>query len=146
MINEINYESIDPLILLEEVAKLIENRKSEKNKKTIMSQKTSRIIIFALANKEGLSQNQLVKLSHMKGSTISICVAELEKEGYVKKIKNEFDPRMYSVFLTQKGYKLYDKLRENENKERKAILNGLTPKDERELIYFLTQMKENLIK
>ena len=146
MINEINYDRIDLIILLEEVAKLIENRKNEKNKKTLMSQKTSRIIIFALANKEGLSQNQLVKLSHMKGSTVSICIGELEKEGYVKKIKNEFDPRMYSVFLTQKGYKLYDKLREDENSERKTILKGLTPKDERELIYFLIQMKENLMK
>ena len=146
MINEINYDRIDPLILLEEVAKLIENRKNEKNKNTLMSQKTSRIIIFALANKEGLSQNQLVRLSHMKGSTVSICVGSLEKEGYVKKIRNEFDPRIYSVFLTQKGYKLYDKLKEDENEERRTILKGLTPKEERELIYFLSQMKENLIK
>jgi DNA-binding MarR family transcriptional regulator len=146
MINDLKYEEINVINLLSEVGKLIDKREYEKNSKTLMSQKTSRIIISALAKKDGLTQNQLVKISHMKGSTVSVCVSALEKAGYVKREKSEFDTRACNIYITDKGYRLYDKIREEEKSEKDVILKGITPKDEKDLIYFLCQMKENLIK
>ena len=140
-----NSTSIPTITLINLFAKVFEEKIAEISKNDFLNQKASRFILFTLGINDGISQNDIVRATHLKGSTISIALSKLEKSGYVKRISDAYDLRQVRVYLTEAGEKL--------NSERKAIIEGLekkafkglTPKEERNAAFVLETMIKNLM-
>lgn len=78
------------------------------------------IFMSLLENKNGLTQSQLCEKTHLKKSSISLLLKQMENENLISREKSDIDNRLTIVKLTEKGKKLDLKLKQifikNENK------------------------------
>ena len=126
--HEANTDS--PIIALASIlSKVCEQNISSNTDEKLLNQKATRFILSILSKKEGLNQNDIVRVSHLKGATISTTLNILEKEGLIERRADSYDHRSYRIYLTKKGREL--------NQTREKILNalekdgmaGITPKE-----------------
>lgn len=144
----IQYEAStdSPIIALASIlSKICEENISLNTDEKFLNQKATRFILSILSKKEGLNQNDIVRVSHLKGATISTTLNMLEKEGLIERRADSYDHRSYRIYLTKKGREL--------NQTREKILNalekdgmaGITPKELKDTIYVLTNFIHNLL-
>lgn len=111
----------------------------------LLNQKATRFVLAVLSKQEALTQNDLVRVTHMKGSTISVTLSKLEAKGMIYREADSYDMRCVRVFLTDKGRELSDKrnaiLSEIENNGKK----NLTPKEIKEAVFVLETFLKNLL-
>lgn len=104
----------NPMILLKEVSKLFHiylNQNIEDG-----TRESRRMILRFLEKEKGLCQQDIVNLSHLSAPAVSNELWEMEKEGLIKREKDEKDARHMRISLTPLG--------EEKNKEyRKAFDN-----------------------
>jgi DNA-binding MarR family transcriptional regulator len=62
------------------------------------------VLFHLLAEKEGLSQEELAERLDIGKAAISRTVASLADKGYVKRERRQDDARAYCVTLTEKGW------------------------------------------
>ena len=89
-----------------------------------------RMLLFHLSNMEaGVTQLELVKAAHLKPPTVSVTLANMEKDGYITRRTGETDRRQSLVYLTDKdSFDRCDKvalgkLSANENRVLCALLD-----------------------
>jgi DNA-binding MarR family transcriptional regulator len=85
--------SVATITLVNMLAKVFEESVSSVTEHEFLNQKASRFILFTLAINDGITQNDIVRATHLKGSTISVALSKLEKEGYVKRVGDSYDQR-----------------------------------------------------
>ena len=139
-----NNSSIPTITLVNLFAKIFEEKITELTKNDFLNQKASRFILFTLGINDGSSQNDIVRATHLKGSTISVALTKLEKEGYVKRQNDSYDQRQIRVYLTEAGEQLNKERRELIEALEKKAFKGLTPKEERNAAFVLETMIKNL--
>ncbi len=110
-----------------------------------ITQKSGRLLLMVLAQKDGRTQLDLVHATHLKAPTISVALQKMEKDGYVTRRPDEYDLRATRVFLTEKGRALDDKIRSRIWEEESAAMRGLTESECETLVRLLTKIKNNLI-
>lgn len=103
-----------------------------------------RHVMKPLMENESLTQLELVKITELKAPTISITLRNMEREGIVRREKNDNDRRETHVYLTEKGKKMYAKVLAALDKAEKAMLKGLTDKELKALRSTLDKMSANL--
>ena len=72
----------------------------------------SRRILFTLAHDDGLTQLQLVKLTHLTAPSVSAALVKLENDDLVKRVTDTKDLRQIRVYLTEKGREYNNFVRE----------------------------------
>lgn len=127
------------------LSKIYEEQIAELTDDVFLNQKATRFILAVLSKQEAITQNDLVKVTHMKGSTISVTIARLEEKGMIYRKSDSYDMRCVRVFLTEKGKELSEKrnniLKEIENRGKK----NLTPKEIKEATFVLETYLKNLL-
>lgn len=103
-----------------------------------------RHIMKPLMENDSLTQLQLVKITGLKAPTISITLRNMEREGIVRREKNDSDRRETHVFITDKGKKMYAKVLTILDKAEKVMLKGLTEKELKAMRTVLSKMSANL--
>lgn len=103
-----------------------------------------RHVMKPLMENESLTQLELVKITELKAPTISITLRNMEREGIVRREKNDNDRRETHVYITEKGKKMYAKVLAALDKAEKAMLKGLTDKELKALRSTLDKMSANL--
>ncbi len=141
---EFNDFGVPTITLVNMLAKIFEERVSDITGNEFLNQKASRFILFTLGINDGISQNDIVRATHLKGSTISVALAKLEKEGYVKRVNDAYDQRQIRVYLTEKGEKLNKERQELIEGLQKKAFKGLTSKEEKNAAFVLATMIKNL--
>ena len=141
---EFNDSSIPTITLVNMLAKVFEEKVSEITNNDFLNQKAARFILFTLSINNGVSQNDIVRATHLKGSTISVALSKLEKEGYVKRVNDTYDQRQIRVYITEKGDKLNKERRELISELEKKAFKGLTAKEEKNAAFVLATMIKNL--
>ncbi len=141
---EFDDTSIPTITLVNMLAKIFEERVSEITNNDFLNQKASRFILFTLGINDGISQNDIVRATHLKGSTISVALARLEKEGYVKRVNDTYDQRQIRVYLTEQGEKLNRERNQLIEDMQKKAFKGLTLKEEKNAAFVLATMIKNL--
>lgn len=141
---ESSESSVATITLVNMLAKVFEESVSATTENEFLNQRASRFILFTLAINDGITQNDIVRATHLKGSTISVALSKLEKEGYVKRVNDAYDLRQIRVYLTEKGEKLNKQRKELINNLEKKALKGLTPKEEKNAAFVLATMIKNL--
>ncbi len=136
--------SIPTITLVNMLAKVFEERVSEAVDNEFLNQKASRFILFTLAINDGVTQNDIVRSTHLKGSTISVALSKLENAGYVKRVNDRYDQRQVRVYLTEKGDDLNRERKELVDSLQKRAFKGLTPKEQKNASFVLCTMIKNL--
>ena len=141
---EFSFQEKTPLYLINEISKIFEDIISKHPEMNELSEKTSRLILMQLSSSDGLTQSQLVKATHMKGSTVSLAINKMEEKGYVVRESNPYDMRSVRVYITRRGMELSEKIRGIIGKIEESVLKDLTKKDENNLTSLLELMLSNI--
>ena len=151
MKNKIDIEEIrkkpnrTTLVIVNEISKLFRESMMQDNIDPIMKERTARLMLLYLSFKDGVNQQELVYVTQMKGSTVSIAVKKLEEAGYVKRVPSDHDMRSMNVFITKKGKEIAEETKNFLCEKDKKIMKGIPERDIRTAKYVLEKMLDNLI-
>jgi len=105
-----------------------------------------RPFLFSLANKEGLTQTELVNLSRLSKPTVSLTLQQMEKEELISFKSDEIDHRKTLVYLTDKGRNLHKEMRSFFDSLNQDLVNLYSPRELKELNDYLDRMIQYLVK
>lgn len=103
-----------------------------------------RHVMKPLMEQDGLTQLELVNITKLKAPTISITLRNMEREGIVRREKNDNDRRETHVFITDKGREMHAKVLEAFDKAEKTMLSGISDKELESIRMITEKMTENL--
>lgn len=126
---DIEKDSISILSLASWLEKIFDEEFTKRSKSKILNQRASRYILLTLSVEDCLTQNELVRLTHLKGSTISVALEKMESEGLVKRKEDAYDGRQRRVYLTEKGYEMKKSVDLTIQEIEKKAFKGMLPKD-----------------
>ena len=133
----------NPIRLITDLSKAYEG--DMKNEMKSLCVKTSyRHLLCPLAVKDGVTQLDLVKISHLKAPTGSTTLRNMEIEGLVTRETDKDDERATRVFITEKGRKIDEQLRESAKKAASLMLAGVNTKEKDEAVAVLSKIAENV--
>ncbi|MGN0596619.1 MAG: MarR family winged helix-turn-helix transcriptional regulator [Ruminiclostridium sp.] len=133
----------NPMTLVTELSKLFDSFMRVEMMKNGM--KTSyRHLLRPLAIKDGVTQLDLVKISHLKAPTVSTTLRNMEADGLVRRETDKEDARATRVFLTERGREIDNKMRKSVASIDKLFLEGVTAEEQEYLLKVMKRMKENM--
>lgn len=98
------------------------------------------IFMCLLENKDGLAQSEICEMTHLKKSSISLTLQQMEKEELISREKSNDDNRITIVKLTEKGKKLDLKLRQIFIKHENALCSALSEDELETLKEYLNRL------
>lgn len=134
-----------PSMMTNEVSKLfrdIINRDVEK----LGVQNSYRQLLFHLSRKDGVSQLELARATHLKAPTVSVTLKNMEADGLVERRGDIDDLRIIHVFLTDKGRKTDDKIRELHHQLDGKMTEGISQEELDALVATLTKLRDNMLR
>lgn len=108
-------------------------------------QRSCRMILMHLARMDNITQLDLVRATHLKAPTVSVCLQKMESEGYVARQSDEHDMRAVRVFLTDKGKEFDSRVISKIQEQEQRVSDCLTEEEKRTLIGLLTKIRTNLL-
>ena len=133
-----------PPMLINEISHLCRAKMRAVNSE--MSQESTRLIIIHLARKDGITQLDLVKSTHLKPPTVSVALQKLEKLGYITQAPDPGDQRAVRVFLTEKGRELDRNTLKRIRETDEILMKGITETESLQLMSLLEKIRDNMIK
>ena len=130
--------------MFHEINKLFfENIKNET--KMIGINPTYRFIFMVLSqNKDGLTQSEICNLVHLKKSSVSELLQQMEIEELIIREKSNLDNRKTIVKLTNKGKSLDNKIKSVFKKYELIMSSSLSGKEKENLISYIDRLKNAL--
>ncbi|SJZ91920.1 MarR family winged helix-turn-helix transcriptional regulator [Selenihalanaerobacter shriftii] len=114
------------------------------NLKEINLQKGQFIYLTEICEHPGINQKDLTNILKVDKTSTSKAVKKLKKIGYIKRVKDEDDKRVWNLYPTAKGKKIYKVVIAEENRNLNICLTDFN-EQEKELIYNLVKrMRENI--
>lgn len=139
------YHAPNPISVIGEISRIVNSRIIEGEEKNPLFQKSSRLLLMELGQRDGVTQLDLVKATHLKAPTISIALQKLERDGYVARKHDSYDLRSIRVFLTDKG-RSYNRLiiKKVIDTEEDAMM-PLSDAETKQLMRLLIKLRENML-
>lgn len=103
-----------------------------------------RHVIRPLMERDGVTQLELVNVTGLKAPTISITLRNMEREGIVRREKNDSDRRETHVFITDKGRDMFKHAVAAYEEAEKTMLVGMSAKELTAVVELLGKMSANL--
>ena len=129
--------------LVMEISRLLRAR-MQREESGVMAQNTARIVLSHLAASGGMGQLDIVHLTHLKPSTVSVLLHRMEHEGYITRVPSENDRRAVRVTLTEKGIAFdRDRLQRLCTNDQQALI-GFSSEEQATLEALLLRMRDNL--
>ena len=106
---------------------------------------TYRFIFMVLSqNKDGLTQSEICNLVHLKKSSVSELLQQMENEELIIREKSNLDNRKTIVKLTNKGKSLDNKIKSVFKKYELIMSSSLSDKEKENLISYIDRLKNAL--
>lgn len=137
--------SPNPMSVIGEISRLMNCRLLVGEDKNSLLQKSSRLLMIELARRDGVTQLDLVRATHLKAPTISVTLQKLEKDGFIERKTDSYDLRAMRVYLTEKGINYNRVIVKKVRNEEEGVLSCLTESENRQLMKLLLKIKENMI-
>jgi DNA-binding MarR family transcriptional regulator len=102
------------------------------------------VVLAHLKRSDGVQQKTLAELMDVKPITLARHIDRLEMDGLVRREDDPHDRRAKRVFLTGKAAPMMASLQKLGQKVRKQAMQGITPKEEQQLIEILLRIRNNL--
>ena len=126
------------------VIKLYHNR-LHKSLNKIGLYKGQPFILFALAEKDGITQKELAEKVQIKAASISVIIRRMEKTGIVERKGDLDDLRVSRVYLTKKGRGILEKAERKMKFLQQECFHGFTQQEKILLRRFFIQISDNLL-
>lgn len=97
--------------------------------------------LVAICNHPGISQDKLARRILINKSNVARQVANLEEDGFIRRVPSEADKRVMELYPTQKALDLLPQLREILNQWENFITEDLTEEERAQLAVILSKMK-----
>lgn len=104
-----------------------------------------RHILFHLSREDGVTQLSLVQRTKLKAPTVSVALVKMEEHGLVRRETDEKDLRQVRVYITEKGRKLDEQIRQKYRETDKIMLAGISESEVEQLKATLKKMLENML-
>jgi DNA-binding MarR family transcriptional regulator len=131
-------------MLITEIAQLFPDKMNH-NSETLGFKNGYRQILRHLARKDGVTQIDLVRATHLKAPTISVTLKKMEEEELVRRVTDEKDQRQTHVYLTEKGREmeraLFGKLLETDD----ILLRDVSEEEKEALCVTLKKIRANIL-
>lgn len=85
-----------------DAARLLDDRVAQKTRNFHL-QSGARRVLACLAVRDGVSQLDLIRQTHLKAPTISLIVQKMERDGLITRKTDDLDMRLTRVYLTDEG-------------------------------------------
>lgn len=132
-----------PIRMINEVSRLFWEV-AHKHYPNDMMPNSYRLILIQLAIREGRSQLELAKSTHLKPPTISVTLQKMEADGLVVRYIDRDDMRTTRVYLTEKGRDFNRRVQSIIKAVDEIATSGLA-EDETETLYkILSKIRQNL--
>lgn len=139
-----DFDKLTEGMLLGDISRLFDARVRRETERAGFPQGYRRIV-FHLSHNEKLTQNELVKLTHMKAPSISVQLQKMEQEKLITRESDENDLRKSYISLTEKG-KECEKFFISKCKETEKVMFENFSEDEMKILKgYLKKITENLI-
>jgi DNA-binding MarR family transcriptional regulator len=97
-------------------------------------------IMWLLNESAGISQHEMASTLRMHPSRLVGLLDDLEKRRLIERRDRENDRRVYSLYLTEAGERVFDQIRELAAKHEEMICSGLSEAECRRLADFLQRI------
>ncbi len=128
-------ESKTTYALICDAAKLMEAGVAKMTEEYRLQAGARRVLAF-LAVRDGVSQLDLIRVTHLKAPTISLIVQKMEHDGLIERKTDDLDMRLTRVYLTEHGKNVnldtHNAISETENRAMQDFSD-----DEKELLHSL---------
>ncbi|MDD3171184.1 MAG: MarR family transcriptional regulator [Bacilli bacterium] len=132
------------LILANEITKVFHNYLRVEAEKVGITA-TYRPIIMMLSYKDGLTQLDIAKKTHMSPPTISLTLQKMEQSNLVRREEDLLDKRQVRIFITEDGKKLDDEIRKLITKAEKVIFENISLEEQKRTEEILEKVLKNLM-
>ncbi|GKX27902.1 MarR family transcriptional regulator [Vallitalea longa] len=102
------------------------------------------IALYYLGKNKSISQVELAKKMNIKSSTVVRLVDRMERDGYVKRVKDANDRRITSLELTNAGINLRKQLLPEGEKASNVFSKDITEEELEIFIHVLKKMVDNI--
>lgn len=134
----------EPMMIIHELSHIMRKAMNDKSNELFGTAVCSDIMRH-LAHEDGITQLDLVKITHYSAPSISVSVQKLEEAGYVSRSADTVDHRALRVFITEKGKAAEAEMYRTIKDFDKQIMVGI-PEDRRALlIETLLSMRQNVL-
>ena len=99
-------------------------------------QSGARRVLACLTVRDGVTQLDLIRATHLKAPTISLIVQKMEHDGLISRRTDDLDMRLTRVHLTEKGKAVNDDIRRAVAEVEDAVMTDLSDA-EKELLQTL---------
>ena len=96
--------------------------------------------LLALTGEELMSQQALAEQLHLEKSTVSRLIKHLEQRGWVKRVRDLHDTRMFRLQLSDAGHKQASRLTRSLAERHQRLLAALKPDEQEALAYGLSAL------
>ena len=96
--------------------------------------------LMELANEEPMPQQVLAEHLHLEKSTVSRLVKHLEQRGWVKRVRDFHDTRMFRLHLSDEGRGAAARLAKSLTDRHERLLAQLEPDEQEALAYGLSAL------
>lgn len=103
-----------------------------------------RLAFLKRQNSEGVTQNELAKMTHLSPPTVSATLEKLERDGLISRESDESDARRMRVKLTEQGYALDVENQEYAGELERCALAALDESEQAELRRLLIKIRDAL--
>jgi MarR family transcriptional regulator, temperature-dependent positive regulator of motility len=94
--------------------------------------------LLALSAEAPMPQQVLAELLHLEKSTVSRLITHLEQRGWVKRVRDLHDTRMFRLHLSDEGHKQATCLAKSLAERHQRLLAALKPDEQEALAYGLS--------
>ncbi len=131
-------------MLFNDISRLFDGRVRRETERAGFPQGYRRIV-FHLSHNDSLTQNELVRLTHMKAPSISVQLSKMEQEKLITRRTDENDLRKSYISLTEKGKECVAFF-VSKCKETETVMFENFSENEMEILKgYLKRIAENLI-
>lgn len=96
--------------------------------------------LLALSAETSMSQQTLAEQLHLEKSTVSRLITHLEQRGWVKRVRDRHDTRMFRLQLNEEGQKQAELLARSLAERHQRLLAALKPDEQEALAYGLSAL------
>ncbi len=135
----------NPVMILNSIARLFDAKARASGVFPEALPHSSRMLLRILARRDGVSQIELVDMTHLSKPTVSLALKKMEETGLVKRECDDKDARISKVYLTEKGKTLNEQNFNTLQEIDRFVMRGLSKDEIKQVTEILLKMRENLL-
>ena len=135
-----------PIKLCNEISRLCRAHLSrDRETDSVFVRQGARLTVSYLALRDGVTQLDLVRATHLRAPTVSVMLRGFEEEGIVERRPDEQDGRAMRVYLTDKGRELDRCNIQRIRRMDDAVLQVLSEEEQNELMRLLGRIRDRFL-